>query len=182
MKLSDLVEEETKEQLDEVSRSGAFKFFGTLAGILGGGITYSTLLSIGALGALPIALVAGAAYGAYVGGLSTLFVKGKQRDLYDDIMSLVKKRDEILGKIKQSKEEPTEKQVKNLQMLSEKIKNKSIELEKLIDFGKGGAGGFRRPLSGKERKQLEDVISSAKGETKDLLSFKFNIDKKKTKL
>jgi len=180
MKFDELIEQETK-QLNEISRSGAFKTVGAIAGLLGGATTYA--LTAGAAGivtaSLPLAIIVGTIYGAYAGAMATVFVKGKQRTLYDKMLSLVKKRDDILGKVKNS--EANEKQLKRIHNLSTKIKKIAEQLDKLIDFGKGGAGMFRRELSPKEKEQLQNVIKAGKGETKDLLSFKFNIDPKKIK-
>lgn len=180
MKFDELVEQEIK-QLDEISRFGAFNVIGAISGLLAGGATY--VLTAGAAGiisaSLPLAIIVGTIYGAYVGAMSTVFVKGKQRTLYDKMLSLVKKRDDILSKVKGSV--ANEKQLKRIHELSTKIKKIAEQLDKLIDFSKGGAGLFRRELSPKEKEQLQNVIKAGKGETKDLLSFKYNIDPKKIK-
>ena len=179
MKLQQLNEYE--QQLDEVSRSGIFKVVGSVFGLFGTAMSYAALGGAAVAGALPLAIVLGSLYGAYMGGISTIFVKGKQRTLYDNMLSLVKKRDDLVGKIKGSKEEASESQLQKIQKLTAKIQKNANELDKLVDFGKGGAGIFRRELSPKEKEQLQNVIKAGKGESKDLLSFKYNIDPKKIK-
>jgi len=131
MKLQQLNEYE--EQLDEASRSKVFKIVGSILGIGATITSYAALTAIGGAGALPLAIISGALYGVYMGGVATIFAKGKQRTLYDSILKLVKKRDQLMSTIKSSKE-ASEKQIKSISKLSADIKSKSTELEKILDF------------------------------------------------
>lgn len=202
MKLQQLNEYE--ERLDEASRSKVFTLVGSAFGLLGTAVTYTSLqvalgasqaasiaagstAAVAAVGAstsvlsvLPIAIIAGAIYGTYMGLGMTVLASGKQRTLYGTLTKLVKKRDGVVADIKGSTE-ATEKQIKQLGKLNVNIKKVSDELDELIDFGKGGAGLFRREISPKEKEQLQNIIKAGKGETGDLLSFKYNIDPKKIK-
>lgn len=178
MKLQQINEYEY--QLNEASRSKVFKIVGSIFGLAGGTWTFAVLAGLGIGGALPLAIISGAIYGVYLGGIATIFAKGKQRTLYDSLLKQVKNRDLLISDIKSGKE-ASEKQIKKLDKLSSGIKTTSEQLDKLLDFGKGGAGLLRREVSPKEKEQIRNVIKAGKGESGDLLSFKYNIDPKKIK-
>lgn len=185
MKLQQLNEYE--EQLNEASRSKVFAIAGSIFGTVIGVVSYAVIaagLGTTAGAALPLAIVFGASYGLFYGGMASLFAKGKQRTLFDSLTKLIGKRDDLLTKIKDtsSKDEGASAKVyKKLNDISNKIKKVSVELDDLLDKAKGASGVFRRELSPREHKQLNSIIKAGKGESGDLLSLKYKIDLKKIK-
>lgn len=181
MKLQQLNEYE--EQLSEASRSKVFAIAGSIFGMFGTAVSYAVFTAgVGISGALPLAIIGGSLYGAYMGGIASIFAKGKQRTLYDTIISLVKKRDKLIGEVKGKKQDDSSvKKFEKIQKLTIQIKKNTEQLDKLLDVGKGGAGLARRQISPKEKEQISSIIKAGKGESGDLLSFKYNIDVKKIK-
>jgi len=165
MKFEQLLESERK-QLDEISRRGLF--FGG-----GAAITASYFGLVGVMFAaagLPvaIALIPAVAAGFYGGAILSFFAQGKQRDLYEDIMSLVAKRDKILKKVKEDSKEdkPDEKQIKMIVKITKEISDAGAKLESLLDNNKGTSGIFRRDISKVESKKLAEFLATIKNEKK----------------
>lgn len=169
MKLNEIESVDTEQLLTEASKKQAAIWTALTSAGFGGTLVTSLIVSSGASVTVPTVLAGGilyflvAAFSAIAAGISTLFVRGEKRDIYEQIKSLsddlIEKMDRYETKYQEADEKDQEKimndAINDLSSIIQQIDILQSRLERLIETDEGKPGLFRSSFRNMLAKRLQ---------------------------